>query len=255
MLKPEPSGASSPTQALKARVLSAPYAICIERARYYTRVYARMQGEHPALVAAHALSETLGNMTLYILPEERLAGNRSSKILGAVIPVERGEINLVLTAYLDSLLTRKQRPFSMDPDDRREFVEEILPFWRGRTVRDYKKRAWKAAGLLQRNLGMNPLAYAKLARAFGAKNLKKSLAPFFQGDAATILSMRDQVTLNNPNLVNNVFDVQGHLTLGIANLMDQGMEGVHERAKEYLKNTSDPESRAFYQAVMICCRA
>ena len=39
-------------QAYKERILSAPYEICIERARCYTDSYRRTEGEHPALRAA-----------------------------------------------------------------------------------------------------------------------------------------------------------------------------------------------------------
>ena len=49
---------------------------------------------HPALRNALAVEHTFRNMSIMILPEERIVGNRSSKIVGTVIPVERGDINI-----------------------------------------------------------------------------------------------------------------------------------------------------------------
>ncbi len=242
-------------QDLKRRVLSAPYEICMERARYYTRAYARHAGEPPSLVAARALSDTLSGMTLYILPEERIAGNRSSKVLGAVIPVERGEINMVLEHFLDHLLSRKSRPFSIAPEDRDEFFREILPFWKGRTVRDFKRKAWEKAGLM-RAPNVGPLSGYRLVKAFGAKTLKRSLSPYLKGDKKKLLGMKADVALNNPNLVDNVFDVQGHLTLGIGNIVRKGFSGLHAEAGERLAaSCCDPDRKAFYEAVRVTCEA
>ncbi|MFX0134373.1 MAG: pyruvate formate lyase family protein, partial [Candidatus Hodarchaeota archaeon] len=72
------------TQILKNLILEAPYEICIERARYYTQLYKETEKEHPSLRAAKALARTLDEMTIYILPEELLIGNRSSKLVATV---------------------------------------------------------------------------------------------------------------------------------------------------------------------------
>ncbi|MBU2488503.1 MAG: hypothetical protein KKA60_03835 [Proteobacteria bacterium] len=240
---------------LKSRVLSAPYEICIERARWFTRAHALHAGEHPSLVAAYGLADTLDHMTLYILPEERVAGNRSSKILGAVIPVERGEINMVLEHFLDTILTRPDRPFSMDPGDRQEFFDEILPFWKGKTVRDFKRRAWEKAGLM-RAPSIGPLAGWRLWKSFGPKTLGRTLAPYLKGDKKKLLRMKSDIAVNNPNLVDNVFDVQGHLTLGIGNIIGKGFSGLWAEAGEGLaKAGDDPDRRAFYEAVKVVCEA
>jgi len=44
------------SQMHKDRMLTAPYEICIERARYYTESYRRTEGEPPAIRAAKALA-------------------------------------------------------------------------------------------------------------------------------------------------------------------------------------------------------
>ena len=95
------------TQILKKKILDAPYEICIERARYFTQVFKETEGEHPSLRAAKAIERILDNMTVYILPEELLVGNRSSKLVASVIPIERGEFNMVFELDLKNVMKRK----------------------------------------------------------------------------------------------------------------------------------------------------
>ena len=55
------------------------------------------------------------------------------------ICIERGDINSVLEMDLGFLTSRERQPFHISPEDRRELRESILPYWRGKTVRDRKK--------------------------------------------------------------------------------------------------------------------
>ena len=131
----------------KSLVLGAPYEICIERARYVTEAFRETEDLHPSLRAARAFQKTVRNMTVYILDCENLAGNRTSKLVGASIPVERGEINTVLEMDLDQFLKRKSRPFKIDPADRKELFDEILPYWKDKSVRARTIARWKKSGL------------------------------------------------------------------------------------------------------------
>ena len=136
------------TQALKRKILDAPYEICLERARCYTQVYRETEGIHPSLRAARALERTLDNMTQYILPEELLAGNRSSKLVATVIPVERGEFNAILEMYMHDITHRSYKPFKISGSEKKELFEDILPYWKKRSVRYYKEQAWAKNGLM-----------------------------------------------------------------------------------------------------------
>ncbi|MCK4965250.1 MAG: hypothetical protein KAS54_09200, partial [Dehalococcoidia bacterium] len=80
---------------MKEKLLSSPYDVCIERARLYTRSYQETEGQPSAIRAAKALAKTLAEMTIFIDEEELIVGNRTSKRLAGVIPVERGDINAV----------------------------------------------------------------------------------------------------------------------------------------------------------------
>jgi len=204
---------------MQEKLLSSPYEVCIERARLYTRSYQETEGQPSAIRAAKALAKTLAEMTIYIDEEELIVGNRTSKRLAGVIPVERGDINAVLEMDMDTMPKRK-RPFMISEDDRRALREQILPYWKGKTIRDKKATLWAERGLMK-------------------------------------VKLLGEIGRNCPNLATDIFDVQGHLVLGHGNVMRQGFSGIKERAKEHLEKlqTDNPDERRnadFLQAVIIC---
>ncbi|MCJ7807660.1 MAG: formate C-acetyltransferase/glycerol dehydratase family glycyl radical enzyme [Dehalococcoidia bacterium] len=204
---------------MKEKLLSSPYEVCIERARLYTRSYQETEGQPSAIRAAKALAKTLAEMTICIWEEELIVGNRTSKRLAGVIPVERGDINAVLEMDMDTMPNRK-RPFMISEDDRRALREQILPYWKGKTIRDKKATLWAERGLMK-------------------------------------VKLLGEIGRNCPNLATDIFDVQGHLVLGHENVMRQGFSGIKKRAKEHLEklrteNPDESRNADFLQAVIIC---
>ena len=238
---------------LRKLILDAPYEICIERARYYTGSYRMTEGESPDLRAAKAFAHTLANMSVYILRDEAIVGNRSGKLVATVIPVERGEINLVLELELPGLVKRAERPFRISKEERKELRDDIFPYWKGKTVREIKKRLWKEHGLFK-PMNMSASALYDRVRGFGAGAVYKQVKQS-RGNPKVLASAVEDIPVNNPGLVMNVFDVQGHLVVGHKNLIGQGFEGTRNRALEKLQNETDRSCRDFLESVIICCEA
>ncbi|MFO8048827.1 MAG: pyruvate formate lyase family protein [Desulfosudaceae bacterium] len=240
----------------KDLVLNADYEICVERARYYTESYRQTEGEPPAVRAAKALRHTLSNMTLTILDGEQIAGNRSSKTTGVILPVERGDVNVILDLELDPLLKRERQPFHIDPADRRELEENILPYWRGKTVRDRKKAAWKKHGLNFKP-ALNPLSIRRRLKGLDLGRLGRSASVPGAGPIYAWKGLQELLH-NNPALVMNVFDVQGHLVLGIRNVLSRGFTAIQARAEERLveaRRDGDRPAADFLEGVIISCEA
>ncbi|TFG12144.1 MAG: hypothetical protein EU535_06500, partial [Promethearchaeota archaeon] len=247
-----PTSRSNRTQILKKKILDAPYEICIERARYFTQVFKETEGEHPSLRAAKAIERTLDNMTIYILPEELLVGNRSSKLVASVIPIERGEFNMILELDLKNVMKREVKPFQLSPEEKRELLKEIIPYWKKKTIRDYKKQEWKKEDLLIKpRFGL--FSIFRRMKYFGLKSLWKTVKPFLKGRFFHTFRAFREIALNNPNLVDDVFDDQGHLILGINNVMPIGFRGIKEKALKLRKK--NPDRAVFYDSVVICCDA
>ena len=244
------------SQHLKDRILDAPYEICIERARYVTESYRQTEGQPPALRAARAFAHTAQQMSLHILEDERIVGNRSSRLLGAVIPVERGEINAILELELDFLTAREQQPFRITADDRKELLGQILPYWKGRTLRDRKNRLLRDSGLFF-TPALDPRSLLRRYRGLDLKRIAELTKVPRPGPLYAIRGLT-ALLYNNPALVMNVFDVQGHLILGHRNILAEGFSGVRERASERLEQArrqGDQDGQHFLEAVIISCEA
>ncbi|MBN1946711.1 MAG: hypothetical protein JW797_13635 [Bradymonadales bacterium] len=240
----------------KELILGAPYAICIERARYVTQSYRRTEGRHPALRAALAFAHCCRNVTVAILDEERIAGNRTSKLVGCLLPVERGEINLVMELELDALTRRERQPYHIDPEDRRELLTEILPYWKGKTLRHRKNQLWKRHGLFFRP-GLSPSSLVARARSLDLRRIQELTASPSRNPRYLIRGLTE-LLYNNIALVMNAFDTQGHLILGHRTVLGEGFVGVKERARQRLERAhreGDREAQAFLEGVLISCEA
>ncbi len=253
-----PQATSSRIERMKDKLLSSPYEVCIERARLYTESYKETEGQPPAIRAAKALAKTLAEMTIYIGEEELIVGNRTSKRLAGVIPVERGDINAVLKLEMDSMGKRK-RPFLISEEDKRALREEILPYWKGRSIRDKKASLWAERGLMKVKFG--PLDLLKSGLRLGMRHSLR-IVRGYGGVHLRTLKLLEEIGRLCPNLAIDIFDVQGHLVLGHENVIRQGFNGIKEKVKEHLEKgeranpTPDDKRKIdFLQAVIICCDA
>jgi len=161
---------------------------------------------------------------------------------------------------LDELQNRKSRPFHISREDKKKLLEEILPYWEGKTVRDRRGKLWEER-LRSLFIRHDPRSVAARYRAMGARNLYRIIRTFAD-NPRRFRSGRRELTLNNPGLVMNVFDVQGHMVLGHHNVIRKGFRGIRKEAEAkrsgLLKKKGpdqDSEGIAFLDAVILCCDA
>ncbi|MGB9735729.1 MAG: glycyl radical protein [bacterium] len=228
--------------ALKSAILNAPYELCLERARYFTEVFKQTASEHPSIRSALALKNTLENMTIYIMKDELIVGNRSSKILGVVLPVERGDMNPVVKYYINQLRNRAFRPFVITGEEEKELLEDILPYWEGKTVNDLKYNLWREEKIFKR-ARVRPGAILSIATG-GSKHLGK------------YTSFKDVILLNvlersNPQIIMNILDVQGHLVVGHKNLIQKGLGTIKSSIQSSLENIKDENKKQVLKAMII----
>ncbi len=238
-------------------ILTADYEICVERARHVTAAWREHESEHPSIRAARAFERLAAHATVDIHPLEGIVGMQTSKRVGTALAIERGDCNTILRYEIDGLLRRELQPYRIHADDRAELFDDILPYWRGRTVRDLRSAAWLGAGrhieprfspssLLRRWRGLD------LGRI---REMVRSPAGLKPMDA---LAEVRELTINNPALVMNVFDVQGHLVLGNRNVLPGGFAAIRERAEARLwrcEAEGDEDGVAFCRGVIVSCDA
>jgi len=122
-------------QRLKSNMLEEQRYVSIEQAKLITRAYREHAGSSVVVKRAHALQEALYHMEIRIDQGELIVGNRTKESCGGVVFPEGG-INW-LENEIDTLETRPQDRFTVRPEDRACFFEELVPFWKGKTL-EYK---------------------------------------------------------------------------------------------------------------------
>ena len=255
---------------MKERLLTAPYEICMARAIHFTRSYKETESLDPHLRNALALKRTLERQKIRIEPDEWIAGSKTEKFLAGPLSVERGDFLRSLQLELN-FLHRKKRPFQITPQDKKIFLNEILPYWDGRTLRDRKVAGWIRDGIIHAP-SYDPLTLAqdffqatRMRQHLGRSNLKKIAGPGFSRRLTpeqifTLFRLRHELAHNNPTPAIFCFDVQGHLSLGVEKVVTLGMEEIINRInqrRELLlrENPADRKGDAFLQSCIISLEA
>ena len=135
-------------QKLRAQSTGTMASLSAERALLVTRFYQSQQarGVSAPLQRALCFAYLLKNKSLYIGEGELIVGERGpAPKATSTYP----EICLHSMKDLDILATREKVPFSVDADTRALYENEIIPFWKGRTIRERIFNSvspqWKAA--------------------------------------------------------------------------------------------------------------
>ena len=154
--------APSRPQRLKASMVAIDREMCVERAVLVTEAYRAHEADPIVLRRAKALAKVLREMTPLIADEEAIVGHLSNKRRSpSVFP----EYTLHwVENQLDDFETRPHNQLRVSPEARR-VLQEIYPYWRGKTVCD-RLRAARTPDLqraVDHGLIANPHEYTGLA--------------------------------------------------------------------------------------------
>ncbi|TWH51882.1 pyruvate formate lyase family protein [Sporomusa sp. KB1] len=113
--------------------------IDVERARYFTESFRQTEGEPLILRWAKAMKHIAEHITVYIDEHQLLVG-RSGGIgrYGILYPELDGDF---LDIGLAELPKRVGAPFNIAPEDVQIVVNEIAPYWRGKTFHEHLVQA------------------------------------------------------------------------------------------------------------------
>jgi formate C-acetyltransferase len=114
--------------------------VCIERARFYTDSMRETEGQPPVIRQARALAHVLENLTVRIEPEELIVGSITGKLLGGGVYPEG--VGARVLGELETIAFRDPNPFTVGDEQLRELRDEIVPYWRGKTLEDRARARW-----------------------------------------------------------------------------------------------------------------
>lgn len=252
--------------AQKARLLAAEHWLCMERARYYTEVHRETEGLHPSLRAARALQRVFEKMTVRIEPDELLVGNRSSKLIAPPIAPERGDFTFIFEHLFDDL---RKFGYRIEAADERILFDDLIPYWKGKTVRDAKIAAFRDHGLASQ-LDLSPRGIRRKLQSFGGRALIRlvhdeppaaTLAGRVQRGAELAASLPRLLGAVRAGAGDNIkgrgrcTDTQAHIVLGHKNVLAHGFAGIRDQATARLARAESPDESAFLRSVEITCDA
>ncbi|MCK4337764.1 MAG: formate C-acetyltransferase/glycerol dehydratase family glycyl radical enzyme, partial [Candidatus Aminicenantes bacterium] len=109
--------------------------ISVERARLLTEFYKSPQAEHVSIPVKRALGFK------HILENKEICFNDGELIVGERGPAPKAtptypEITVHSMEDFDILDSREKTAYSVDEETRKVYREDIIPFWKGRSIRD-----------------------------------------------------------------------------------------------------------------------
>lgn len=108
--------------------------IDVERAKYFTESMRRTEGQLLILRWAKALKHIAENITVYIDQDQLLVGRSGQQgRYGILYPELDGDF---LDLAVEQLSERTQSPFDISAEDARVVIDEIAPFWKGKTFHE-----------------------------------------------------------------------------------------------------------------------
>lgn len=108
--------------------------IDVERAKLFTESFRQTEGEELILRWSKALLHIARNITVYIDDDQLIVGRGGYQgRYGILYPELDGDF---LDLAIAELPNRSESPFDLDPEDARIIVEEIAPYWKGKTFHE-----------------------------------------------------------------------------------------------------------------------
>lgn len=119
---------------LKQRIREIAPEVSAERALLFTRAYQESEGDPFIVRRAKAIAKCLLEMEIVIAEDELIVGNRSPKPRSGVVSPEMA-VDWI-EAELDTLPLRPQDKFLVSHDTKQTLRDEVLPYWKGKTLKD-----------------------------------------------------------------------------------------------------------------------
>lgn len=122
-------------QRLRTQVLKAPMMVCVERAVLVTQAYQETENEPILIRRAKAYDKILKNMKVYILPDEIIVGHQAECQRSS--PLFPDYAFQWVVDEIDEFSTRPYDRFDFSEEDKKTFLEDVVPYWKGKSLSEY----------------------------------------------------------------------------------------------------------------------
>jgi choline trimethylamine-lyase len=248
------SGQLSPRlQRIKADFQATKPSISVDRARAYTEVYKENPGLPQVLLRAKGFARACDTARVSVFPEELIVGHPAGRKRAGIMTPENAW--RWIAAELDTFSTRPQDPYEIDDADKAVVRDEIVPFWRGRSVDEIVCAEIEQLGLAAISLetgvidAENKSCYGagEVAPGFEAIVLKKGLQGI-KDDAFEQLSTYDRA---RPDHIDKIYFLQAVITCCDAVMRLAARYAAHAAALASVESSA--ERKAELEAIAETC--
>ncbi|SDO54784.1 glycyl radical protein [Desulforhopalus singaporensis] len=132
---PEPTVSGARRKALMEQFRKAKPAICMERTLAFTNSHKQTEGQPVILRRAKAFRAVCESITVRIFDHELVVGTLGNgHRLGVLCPEMSWSW---LKEEIDTITSRKAEPYQFTDENKKLFVEEIVPYWRGQSLEEF----------------------------------------------------------------------------------------------------------------------
>ncbi len=249
-------------ESLRNKILHSRPSLDIERARLITQAYRESQGKPMVTVRGWAMFKIFTELPIHIAPGELIVGSPTTRPRAAQIfpEIQAGWID----QELDLINTRDWDPLYLSEEDKKELREEILPFWKGKTIseRVYCDCPPDTARMIYLDPSVYPTQptglidnFSLIQKGIGTTvpNYEKVLKIGIKGILEQVDNATRELDLTDPG------DTPKLQFLKAARLALEGLVKLADRysllARTLAEKETDPERRSeLYQISEICSR-
>jgi len=271
--------ASERIKRIRRRLLDETPIISIERAKLYTEKWKETENKDFPLGVRVALSmkNVLETMTIYIDPDDRIAGKWTENFIGIPVDIERGIWNKVFEIELDAKTMNKYMKKSnrnyitymvkkIGPDGLRELLENTkkigapITTLGTETLEERKINPYTIKEEDKKILLTELIPYWKERTLADILEKEYANSEVYTGEAYDFLSHLPLKTAQNDIVISPCAVIgvwQGHLVLDFETVLKKGLLTIYEEVQEEIKNNKDltNEEKDFLQSIGITLEA
>ncbi len=253
--------------------------ISIERAKLYTEKWKKTQNKGLPLGVRVALSmkNVLENMTLYIDPDDRIAGKWTENFIGIPVDIERGIWNKVFEIELDAKTMKKYMKESnknymsymirkIGPDGLRELLENTkkigapITTLGTETLKERKINPYTIKDEDKKLLLTELIPYWKEKTLADILEKEYANSGVYTGESYEFLSHLPLKTAQNDIVISPCAVIgvwQGHLVLDFETVLKKGLLAIEKEIQDEIENNNglNDEQKNFLGSIKITLNA
>ena len=183
-------------QRMKEKVTNTRPEVDLENARILTKSFQATAGQPLVIQKAEAFKAQCLEKTVRIYDDELIVGCAGSKLRGGIICADT--CWSILDDELETISERKYDPFYLRPEDKQIFLDEIKPYWKGRSTFEAWLEQIPEETKTLRDTGVIYIN-RKAVRGFGevTAGYKQVINEGLEGIRKNVLARKEELDLTN----------------------------------------------------------